>query len=266
MRISRIKRGLILPAMSVLSLAGGCAANNPQGRSALDAGETALRSGQYEQALHDADAAVAHGDADNLAEAYYLRGKVLEERQPKNDASAFNADLIAARSAYTLGLGYHPSKSLEGLLHGQLGNVCFYLDDYSAALHEWNLAYAQLTKPEWKQWLLYRIGECQQRLGRFLDADRTFESVQQTYPGTEAANRARAHQGVRGFYVQVGAFSQPGAAAAAVSAITAVGAVPMKMMEKGLTVIRTQSFSSYSQAMELKGRLAGKYPDAVILP
>ena len=263
MRISTGKTHLILTAC--LALLPACS-SNPQGRQALDAGESALRAGQYDQALRDADSYLAHGNADDLAEAYYLRGKVLEERQPKPDADSANRDLLAARSAYSIGLSYHPSKSVEALLHGQLGNVCYFLDDYPAALHEWNLAYAQLEKPEWKQWVLYRIGLCQQRLGLFQDADRTFEMVEQTYPNTQAAARAQLHHGVRGFYVQVGAFSQPSAISDAIAAITSAGGIPVRARSNGLMTVRTESFPSYAQAQSFKARVPSRYPDAEILP
>jgi tetratricopeptide (TPR) repeat protein len=241
----------LVTLLATLLLLSACS-SNPQSRQQLDAGESALQNRQYDQALRD-------------AEADYLRGRALENR-PKPDPTAALQDLAAARSAYTAALSHQPSRQLEPILHGQLGNVSFYMDDYAAAHREWTLAYGSITDPQLKESLLYGIGVCQQRLGRFADADQTFEKVQAAYPNTDYAQRARAHQGVSGFYVQVGAFRQSDDADRAAAAIRAVGSLPLMTVRNNLTIIRTPDVPTYAQAMELRSRLKVQYPDARVMP
>jgi tetratricopeptide (TPR) repeat protein len=248
------------PAILLLLLTA-CAAD-PQARQQLDAGEQALASRQYDQAIRDADASLAAGGP-TAAEADYLRGRAIEER-PKPDASAAARDLALAHDAYLAGLSQRPTLALSGLLHGQLGNIAYYRNDFATALREFSAAQAQLDQPQWKAWVLYRMGICQQCLSRFEDADRTFEQVRQDYPGTEPAARAAARQGIRGFYVQIGAYGR--FADIQKAAVTAVGLVPLKTTDKNLTVIRTADMPSYAQAQQFRAQLAGEYPDAMVMP
>ena len=170
------------------------------------------------------------------------------------------------QDSYVKGLGYNPRPSVAGRLHAQLGNVSYDQDDYATALRELNEAYALLDEPRGKSLVLYRMGICEQRLGRFEDADRTFQRVQQEYPGSEYVDPAPAHQGIRGFYVQVGAYSKPSDVDQAAAAVAAAGSAPLETTDRGLTVIRTADVPSYGQAEQLKTRLTERYPDARVMP
>jgi len=238
---------------------------NAQSRQRLDAGKHALDAGQYDQAIRDADAVLAANDSPALAEAHYLRGCAIEQR-PKEDNAAAARDLAMARDSYTQGLSCDPRPVLAARLHAQLGNVCYYQEDYSTAVRELGAAYAQLQEPQSKDLILYHIGIGQQRLGRFEDADRSFLLLQQAYPNSPHCAGARAHQGIRGFYVQVGAYSQAADIDKAAGAVAAAGSVPLKTTDKGLTIVRTADVPSFAQAEQLKSRLAGQYPDARVMP
>ena len=238
---------------------------NPQSRQQLDAGKHALDAGQYDQAIRDADAVLNTNDSPALAEAYYLRGYAIEQR-PKDDNAAAARDLAMARDSYSRGLNCDPRPVLAARLHAQLGNVCYYQQDYSTAVRELGIAYAQTQDPQPKDLILYHIGIGQQRLGRFDDADRSFQSLQQGYPNSPYGAGARAHQGIRGFYVQVGAYSRLSDIDRAAGAVAAAGSVPLKTTDKGLTIVRTADVPSFAQAEQLKSRLAAQYPDARVMP
>ncbi len=245
-------------------LLAACAAN-PQSVQQLDAAKQAVAAQQYDQAIRDADAVIASGDTGGLAEAYYLRGYSIEVR-PKPDAAASAGDLAMARDSYVRGLWQNPSPAVAGRLRAQLGNVAYYQEDYATALRELGDAYRMVDDPQSKPLILYHMGICEQRLGRFEDADRTFQQVQQDYPASEYAAHAREHEGVRGFYVQLGAYSRPSDINEAASAVAAVGSAPLKTTEGNLTVVRTADVPSYAQAEQLKARLAARYPDARVMP
>jgi tetratricopeptide (TPR) repeat protein len=242
----------------VLALVLAGCADDPRSRQELTAGEQALAAQQYGQAIRDANSVVTMGDPAYLARANYLRGRAIEA------LAVTGGDLERARQAYALALTQHPSRPLEAQLHGHLGNASFYQDDYATALQEFTLANAQLQPPDEK--VLYLIGVCQQRLGRFIDADRTFQQVQQQYPRTEAAGWARTLEGARGFYVQVGAFSSDADAQRAAAAVASIGAIPTKTMHNDLTIIRTVDVRSWDSAMAVRARLISQYPDAQVKP
>jgi tetratricopeptide (TPR) repeat protein len=237
-----------------------------QSRQELNSGKQALDSGQTDNAIRAADAVISSNDTPALAEAYYLRGYAIETR-PKADNAAAAHDFAMARESYSHGLTYDPRPTIAARLHVQLGNVCYYQEDYSAAVPELTTAYALLDSSQPKDLVLYHIGICEQRLGRFDDADRTFQRVQQEYPNCAYAAPARSHQGIRGFYVQLGAYSQSRDVDNAARAIAAAGSAPLKTSsQRGLTIIRTADVPSYGQAEQLRDRLAAQYPDARVMP
>jgi tetratricopeptide (TPR) repeat protein len=258
--------GGLLASVAILSLIFLTACTgDPQSQQQLDASKQALQAQQYDPAIRSADAAIASNDSAELAEAYYLRGYAIENR-PKADTADAIRDLALARESYVNGLTHDPGPAVAGHLHAQLGNVTFYQDDYSTALREFDAAYPLASEPGNKPLILYHMGICEQRLGRFDDADRTFQRVVQEYPGGEYGPYAQARIGVRGFYVQVGAYSQPSDIQKAAKAVASAGSAPLKTNDKGLTVIRTSDVQSYDQAQDLKERLASRYPDARVMP
>jgi tetratricopeptide (TPR) repeat protein len=252
-------------ALAGAAMAGGCQ-NNPQQRQMLDDGEKSLKARQYDQAIRAADSVIATGDQADLAEAFYLRGCAIEDRNPKPDPAAAGADLTAARRDYTSGLQCNPYPELAMRLHERLGNVAYYEDDYAVAAQQLTVAYNMLDDPAWKAGVLYRIGNCLQRLGRFEDADRTFQAVQDQFPGTQVAHWAAEKEGVHGFYVLVGVFSQQADIDKAAAAVAAAGAVPTQSQGKGVTIVRTAGIPTYRQANSLRARLIGLYPDARVMP
>jgi tetratricopeptide (TPR) repeat protein len=249
----------------VFTLLLSACTGNAQSRQRLDAGKQALDAGQYDQAIRNADAVLNTNDSPALAEAYYLRGYAIEQR-PKDDNAAAARDLAMARDSYTRALNCDPRPVLAARLHAQLGNVCYYQEDYSTAVRELEIARAQLQAPQSKDLILYHIGIGQQRLGRFEDADRSFLKLQQDYPNSPYCAGARSHQGIRGFYVQVGAYSRLADIDKAANAVANAGSVPLKTTDKGLTIVRTADVPSFAQAEQLKARLTAQYPDARVMP
>jgi tetratricopeptide (TPR) repeat protein len=256
--------GLRVGSLVLFLLFSGCASDS-QSRPQLDDGKHAIEAKQYDQAIRDADGVIQSGDSGALAEAYYLRGYAIEDRE-KRDETAKSRDLALARDSYTNGLSYTPRPAVAERLHVQLANVCYHQEDFPMALREFGIAITLLDQPQFKPQILYEMGVCEQCLGRFEDADRTFQNVQQQYAGTEYAGYARSRSGIRGFYVQVGAYSQPADIDRAATAVAASGSVPMKTTHSGLTVIRTADVPSFGQAERLKALLAGAYPDARVMP
>jgi tetratricopeptide (TPR) repeat protein len=263
--VMRVSALILVSAFWFLVCLLAACTGNAQSRQSLDGANQSLNASQYDQAIRDTDSVLSSSDSAAYAEAWYIRGYAIEKR-PKQDNAAAQRDLSLAADSYNRGLASNPRPSLAARLHAQLGNVAYYQQDYSTAVRELTAAFDTLENSQPKDLVLYHIGIGQQRLGRFEDADRTFTRLQQIYPTSPYAARARDHQGVRGFYVQLGEYSQPADINRAAGAIGAAGSVPLQASRGGLTVIRTADVPSFAQAEELRSRLAGQYPDARVMP
>jgi outer membrane protein assembly factor BamD (BamD/ComL family) len=258
----------IVPLILICAAAPGCSPRIAESdKAVLDAGYAALEARQYNQAIANADAFLArspHGPG--TPEALYLRGRGYEGKVAGNPASA-GADLQSARTAYIQVLEMNPAQPLKAYAQTSLANVAYFQEDYQTALQQWAEAYDKLDRDDIKAWALYRMGVCQQRMGDFDRADRTFAQVQQRHAKTEPAQRARDHQGARAFYVQVGTFTSAASADRASADLRVMGITPLRLSDsQGHQFVRAGPFSKYAQAQQIKTRVAGRFPDAIIVP
>jgi tetratricopeptide (TPR) repeat protein len=248
--------------MALMLMAGGCISDQQKISDAVSAGEVALGGNRFDVAVSDADDALHIGQS---AQAYYLRGRA-EESRPKPDDQITAGDLASARVDYQSALDLHPGQPLEARCHAGLANVAFVQDDYATALYQYTSAVDHLDRPEWQELALYRIGECQQRLGHFQDADRTFALVCQQYAGDDIAAKAEARESVHGFYVQIGAYAQPNDATTAMKSAQTDGLDCRLIADQGMIAVRGGPFSTYTDALHARAAVAAQFPDAAIGP
>jgi TolA-binding protein len=260
-----------------LLLAGlliGCASSKSiEDRKHLHAGYEALNQEDYEGAMTSSEQFLRDNPngGPGTAEALYLQGRVYEQRAARSDAAhregEAHADLQDARNTYEHALTLNPSPKVAALLHAGVANVAYFQEDYFTAMREWAVAYPGLTQPDARAWVLYRLGLCQQRLGRFDEADRSFQQVRQDYPRSEPAQRAATHQGARGFYVQIGSYADAKTAENVIASLRSQGFVAERKSDsKGRQAIRVGPAYNYDQAKALRLRLLGAYPAANIEP
>jgi TolA-binding protein len=260
-------RGFVV--LLFLSPVAGCGGQQPaaQDKANLKAASQSIESQQFDQAIAQSDAYLAkipHGPGS--AEALYLKGRGYEGRVAQNNAQA-QANLQSARAAYIQGLTQNPSAVLEPSIHTSLANVAYFQDDYTTALSQWTTAYPNLRDDSIRGWVLYRIGICQQRLGQFDRADQTFAQVQSKFPNSVPAQRAREHQGARNFQVQLATFASATSADNAAAKLRTQGVNPVRIMNpQGQQQLRIGPVPNYAQALALKNRFAGQYPDALVVP
>jgi tetratricopeptide (TPR) repeat protein len=249
-------------------LSTGCAADKVD-KDQLNAGYADLDSAHYDEAIAVADQQLAknsNGKSEGTAEALYLKGRAFEQRVKSSRGEA-GADMNTAADCYQRALGMSPVPSLEANIRTSLGNVQYWRDDYSSALQEWTRAYELLNTPDMKSFVLYRAGLCQQRLGQFDIADKTFAAVQERFANSDAANRAREHQGFHSFSVRLATFSNPQSADAALLSLRKGGAAANKQSDaKQRSIVTVGPVGTYAQAQALKARFIAQYPDAMIVP
>ena len=266
----RNARWILLMALA----AGGCAAHNlAESRQELHAGYQALGQQDYDGAMTAAEQFLKDhpNGGPGTPEALYLQGRVYERRAETADAAGHDAearaDLQYARGNYEHALTLNPTQRLEPLLRAGVANVAYFQEDYAAAMQQWAQSYDSLDQAESKAWVLYRIGLCQQRLGLFDKADRTFAQVRQEFPSSVPGQRAAAHMGARAFYVQVGAYAEGANADKTIAALRAQGFPAAKAPEPaGKQAVRVGPAYTYAQAKSLRTRLLGSYPTAMIEP
>ncbi|MGF1632697.1 MAG: SPOR domain-containing protein [Phycisphaerae bacterium] len=235
--------------------------------SNLSAGLASFEQRQFGAALAAADRQLAEGTFGiTAARAYYLRGRVLEDKPAASDAEAA-ANLAAAATAYRLALAAGPDAELEPLIRASYGDVAYWQADYATALAQWGRCYRQISDASLQAAVLLRIGQCQQRLGQFEDADNTFAVLARAHPGTPAATQATAAIGKREFLVQVGVFSQAPSAGRLASDLKSQGMPATTRPDaKGRHVVAVGPLDSYASAEAVKQRIAAQFPDAMIKP
>jgi tetratricopeptide (TPR) repeat protein len=255
-------------------LAAGCTSNNSaQSREQLNAGYAALERQDYNAAIAAAEQFLHEhpNGGPGTAEALYLQGRVFEQRATVEEAEGrqdqAKIDLQAARSTYVHALGLHADPRVMALIHAGVANTAYFQEDYATAMNEWAVAYPGLSQPDAQAWALYRIGICQQRLGRFEQADRNFATVKQDFPGTVPARRAAEHTGARAFYVQVGAYADAANADKIVASLQSQGYRATRIGGPGgRQEVRVGPAFNYADAKALLARLQPGYKDAMIEP
>jgi tetratricopeptide (TPR) repeat protein len=260
----------MLAALGALTCAG-CVPDNSAAKEQLNAGYQAFDRKDYNGAMADADAFLTKNpNAPGSAEAFYLEGRVYEERAEtagfSGDMAGVKANLDKERSSYERGLETPSAPRVQALLHAGLANVAYHLDDYGTAVREWQISYASIQPPDAQAWVLYRIGLCQQRLGWFPQADRSFQMVRQQFPSSEPATRAAAHEGATCFYLQVGAYKDFPNANRSVSSLRAQGLTADVVAGTDEEVVRIGPLTTFADARAVQIRLAASYPGAVIVP
>lgn len=246
---------------------GGCKTTDASSRVNLENGYKALDARDYEQALGNANAYLQSDPAGKgAAEALYLKGRALEGKAASSPQEG-QANYAAARESYQQSLSQKPNPKLTGLLHAGIGNTSYWLEDFDTAARNWAMAYDEIEDTSARAYILYRVGLCVQRMGDFAGADQRFSLVQQQYPGTDAALKAREKQGYKEFNVQVATFANPQTANNTIAALQRDGFVVRKGNDaRGMTIVSIGPFPNYAQAGAMQRRVMEKYPSAIIVP
>lgn len=253
--------------LAAFFLLGGCAGNGPKEKLAAAYQQLDSPNADYVEIAGAADAYLKENPSGPAAaDALYLRGRALEAKSQRDPASP-QRDWTDAYNFYTQALSQKPRPALEGLIHVGMGNILYFQDRYGAASSELAAGYDKLERDTDKAWALYRIGLCQQRLGKWPDAGRTFAQVQQQFPGGDPAQRSRDHQGYNAFWVQVATFPNPQMAAAAMADLKKQGLAAQLFVDttRNAQVVRVGPLT-YEGALATKQRVLTKYPYASIKP
>lgn len=259
-------RIVILIFVLICNSVVGCASNPQSGE--LDQARTALASGNYQAAESSAQTYIARQpNGDRVAEAYYLKGRALEDRTVSSLSEA-QKNLQQARIAYIEALKSQTAdRVLDALIRASLADVAYWQEDYATAAEQGIAAYSGLEDPKTKAWTMYRAAVAQQRLGRFEQADKTFALVNEYHPNTEPAQRALTRIGARAFNVQIATFSNPSYAQTTANMLQRQGyPVSVRTLTNGKIVVLSGPYPTWGQASQVKARLQSSFPDALVVP
>lgn len=237
-------------------------------RKSLENGFTQYSNRQFDQAQSAADGYIQKNpDADNIDEAYYLRG-----------LSRLSKGLPADRSAATQDLQIAIEKTkrddLKVKAYRALGDLAFdanrwqqAADNYQKSLDSGNAgsdAYVQ-----------YRIGACLQSLGQWDRAKPYFQRVASLNTDPALTQRSISRMNASSFSLQFGAFRDSPKAAdfikqlktppAGTPPITA--AITTELRDGHLIyLVRSGTYPTYDEATAARSRLLAKYPTVTIFP
>lgn len=191
----------MLRTAALLALLPGCAVRSAEQQLRLDTGRNAYRSRQFEPAIRELTAFLNDArDDPAIAEACYIRG--MSHARLSRRAEAY-ADLrrAAARGE---------DKDVRWRAYVALGSLHYDDADWSGAVSAYTLAIPLMPPAPPLDVVLYRTGQCYQRLNRPTAALDFWHRVKTTFPRSdlaESANRALAARASE-FLVQCGVFAQ----------------------------------------------------------
>ncbi len=227
----------------------------------VDAARAALRAGQFDAAIADADDYLRGQPAGpRAAEADYAKGSAYQ-RKPAASPGRAAANLFEAHTAYLAALNARPPSELEGYVRAGLSTVALFQDDFPSAIEQAQRATPLVSDPPTQAWLLYNTAVAQQRLGRFTDADQTFRQVVQRYPGTPQAVAAQQHEGQRLFYVQLAIYPTAADADRATPSLRSNGSVVSRRSDAtGHTVLDARPVQHLRLGQAAAGRRRRRLP------
>lgn len=255
-------RGVLCGLMAVVLL-GGCQTLSERQRLLLADGERAYNQQRYATSVQHLSRFLAEaGQVPETARAYYVRG--MSQALLGRRIEAY-ADLDrAARQPQDADIAWRASAA-QGVL--------FFEDENWARAAEC-LGRAVATMPQVAPLdaLLFRLGLCHERMGRWLDAQQPYQRIVTQFPTGRYASQAERRISLQAghFAVQAGVFSEPSHAERVVTELRADGlpAFVRREARDGATynVVIVGRYDSYDEATRMLARVRGYVPGAQLWP
>jgi tetratricopeptide (TPR) repeat protein len=255
----------VLGALCLLGaiLSAGCNALTDRQRSLLVDGERAYQNKQYDTAVQQLSAFLDEvHDRPEVARALYVRGMA---RALSGKRAWGQADLErAARESTAPQLLWQPQAAL--------GTLYFEDENWEAAAHAFGQAIDHMPAAPPQDALLFRLGLCYERTGRWSAALGPYRRIVTQFPTglyAEGAQR-RCQLAADHFAVQCGLFASLDHANDLVAQLRKQGlrAYVQPEPRKGNTyyVVLEGRYNSYREANQALARVRGYVPQAVLWP
>ncbi|MCK4341720.1 MAG: SPOR domain-containing protein [Phycisphaerae bacterium] len=257
-------RWLRLPiGLGLVIVLSGCQGLNQRQRSWLAEGERAYAQKRYSAAVECLTVFLADVKGrPEIARALYVRGmsKALVGRRPQ----AY-ADLEKAAR-----LGCDPEITWRA--YAVLGVLYFEDQNWTAGAQAFTHAVEKMPTVAPMDALLYRLGLCYERAGRWGEALVPYRRIVSVFPRGAYADRAgrRLQLQADHFAVQAGVFSQPAGAERLVEELRG-GNLPAYVRRETRNnqlyhIVLVGRYDSYQQANQMLARVRGHIPAAQLYP
>jgi tetratricopeptide (TPR) repeat protein len=241
----------------------GCATLSEQQRTLLVDGERAYREKQYQRATDQLSAFLGEvKQGPEVGRALYVRGMA--------------AALVGQRPLAYSDLRRATQESSDPQLAWQpyvaLGVLSFEDEDWGSALQALSTAVQRMPSAPPKDAVLFRVGLCNERLGRWGAAAGPYQRIVLDFPAGPYVENAKRRLQLQAdhFAVQCGVFSRPENAGDLVNRLQQQGFRPQVKQEQRrdgtYSVVLEGRYSSYAEANHALARIRGYIPQAVLWP
>ncbi|MDD4889322.1 MAG: tetratricopeptide repeat protein [Phycisphaerae bacterium] len=231
----------------------------PSGVILLKQIDTTYRAGDFRGTVSRTDSFLAsYGNTEAAGEAYYLRGLAYAALKDRARAKADFEDAVknASRS------------DLEPLAEVSLGNLAFEQGQMATAAQHYQAVAEKLPNDSPKDVVLYRLGQCHARQGRWHEAQGWFAQLVHLFPASSYEPLARRYLAVDGYTIQCGAYLEFGKAQRQVEELRRAG-LPARWVQDSRMKYHLVQVGLYPTWQEARGGLAQVLrivPDAIIVP
>jgi len=269
-----LRPGLWMMVLFAAALHTGCNAVQTEPRTYLAQAEAAYKSRQYGQAVSLLTRCIsAKPESAVLARAYYVRAMALARSGQRDRA---RADLEHCLRIAT-------DNDIRWRAHTVLGTLNFEDGDWDGAGRAYGAAIDIGPQAPPMDVLLFRLGQCYERVGRWVQARRPYQRILEEYPQSSLVPQARRRLALAAdhFAVQCGVFSDRRNAQALCEELRRAGFSPQIRTEaragrygdapssvaSGLMyVVLVGEFATYEEAERELARVKGYVAAAVIWP
>jgi tetratricopeptide (TPR) repeat protein len=249
----------------------GCNGVQTEPRTYLAQAEAAYKSRQYGQAVSLLTRCIsAKPDSALLARAHYVRALALARSGQRDRA---RADLERCLKIAT-------DNDIRWRAYTVLGTLNFEDGDWDGAGRAYGAAIDIGPQAPPMDVLLFRLGQCYERVGRWMQARRPYQRILEEYPQSSLVPQARRRLalGADHFAVQCGVFSDRRNAQALCEELRRAGFSPQIRTETRsgrygesaaagtVYVVLVGEFATYEEAERELARVKGYVPAAVIWP
>lgn len=248
--------------LAVLAVTG-CQSVTAEQRAWLDSGKAAYQSDNYDRALSDLTRFInAVPDQPETSEAQYIRALSLLKLGRRLDART-----EFARCAETAA-----DRDVRWRAYTTLGTIDYEDHQWTNAARSYAAALEIAPPADAVPIVLFRLGVCYERIGRWSDAPPAYQRIVDEFPQSSVAEAARRRLELRAshFAVQCGVFSSESNAMNETQRLRAEGlqAYARPELRSGVRVyvVLVGKYSRYEDAITDLGRVKGYVESAVLWP
>ncbi len=241
----------------------GCQGMTQQQRAWLTEGERSFDAGRYDEAIRSLTRFVGEaGDQPELGRALYVRGLAYARSQQREPARADLAQCVRVTE----------DREVRWRAYSVLGTLDYEDERWESAGRAYAAAVELAPAVPPTDTLLFRLGVCHERTGRWDAARAAFERVVREYPAGVMAEAAGRRVQIRAghFAVQCGVFARETNANQQVLELERAGVSAYVKREPRhgvmMYVVLVGRYAEYEEALRELGRIKGHVPTAVLWP